>query len=268
LSGIWKFYHSSSPFEAPNGFTASGFDMSDWHDIQVPGMWQLQNYGRPQYINVMFPFPCDPPNAPFEHNQTGCYVRLFTLPLELRGENLRLRFEGVDSAFHVFLNGHEIGYSQGSRNHSEFDITSLVNNNGENILGVRVYQYCDGSYIEDQDQWRMSGIFRDVFLVAFPRVAIEDFHIKAALDEFYKDGVLSIKVKTTGAGTLKVDLLDDNKSHIKSVTEDIDSGSTIEIPVKGPQKWTAETPYLYHLVMHFGHQVIAHRIGKLCSLSH
>ncbi len=167
LSGTWKFHYANSPFDAPDGFASPKYDTSSWPDVKVPGMWQLQGYGRPQYTNVIYPFPVDPPNVPFDDNPTGSYVRTFTVPKHYAGQQVRLRFEGVDSAFRVFVNGKEIGYSQGARNPSEFEVTNAVHASGENTLAVQVYQFCDGSYIEDQDQWWLSGIFRDVYLLAF-----------------------------------------------------------------------------------------------------
>lgn len=159
LSGIWKFQHAYSPFEAPEGFEAPSFDPSSWSDIAVPGMWQLQGFGKgPHYTNVQYPIPVDPPNVSFTENETGSYVRTFKVPGDLKGKQIRLRFEGVDSSFHVWVNGTEVGYSQGSRNPDEFDITALVDQEGENTLAVRVYQFCDGTYIEDQDQWWLSGM--------------------------------------------------------------------------------------------------------------
>ena len=152
LSGIWKFHLSKNPFEAPEGFFTPEYDVSQWGSIAVPGMWQLQGYGQgPWYTNVAYPFPVDPPNVPFEKNETGSYIHKFAVPASFRDHQLRLRFDGVDSAFHVWVNGKEVGYSQGSRNASEFDISDLVNTEGEeNTLAVRVYQWCDGSYLEDQ----------------------------------------------------------------------------------------------------------------------
>lgn len=159
LSGIWKFQHAYSPFEAPENFQSPSFDTSKWSDIAVPGMWQLQGFGKgPQYTNVVYPIPVDPPNVPFTENETGSYVRRFRVPEELRNGQIRLRFEGVDAAFHVWVNGEEVGYSQGSRNPDEFDVTAVVDRDGENTLAVRVYQFCDGTYIEDQDQWWLSGM--------------------------------------------------------------------------------------------------------------
>lgn len=159
LSGTWKFQHSWSPFEAPEGFESPSFDTSSWNDIAVPGMWQLQGFGKgPQYTNVQFHIPVDPPNVSFTDNETGSYVKNFRIPDGLKGNQIRLRFEGVDSSYHVWVNGKAVGYSQGSRNPDEFDITEFVDQDGDNTIAVRVYQLCDGSYIEDQDQWWLSGM--------------------------------------------------------------------------------------------------------------
>ena len=261
LNGTWKFNHVNSPFQAPDDFASPNFDASKWDDISVPSMWQLQGYGHPHYTNVMFPFPVDPPNVPFDNNQTGTYVRTFRIPTNFEGQKLRLRFEGVDSAFHVFVNGTEIGYSQGARNPSEFDVTSVVNLSGENTLAVRVYQFCDGSYIEDQDQWWLSGIFRNVFLIAFPIVAIEDFHVRTLLDDNYQHASLSVNVELCGEGRLDIELLDADE---KTILQDSKTGSGLvqfEIPVKEPYKWTAETPYLYNLILSLGDQTIAQKVG-------
>ncbi|KAF3038801.1 Beta-galactosidase (Lactase) [Didymella heteroderae] len=266
LSGTWKFEHAYSPFEAPEGFEAPSYDTSKWNDITVPGMWQLQGYGKgPQYTNVQYHIPVDPPNVPFTENETGSYVRKFKVPEDLKNEQIRLRFEGVDSAFHVWVNGKEIGYSQGSRNPDEFDITSVVNKDGENTLAVRVYQHCDGTYIEDQDQWWLSGIFRDVFLVGFSREArIENVFVQTLLDSSYVDAELKIKVNTSGAGKVSVKLFDAEQKTIASEELDANTGSTADfrISVNDPLKWTAESPNLYHLVVSLNStQYVAHRVG-------
>lgn len=151
LNGIWKFKLEKYPEEPAREFFKSSFDASRWGDIIVPGIWQLQGYGKgPQYTNVLYPWPADPPHIPFDDNETGHYIRTFKIPNKFKDHQLRLRFEGVDSSFHVWLNGEEIGYSQGSRNPSEFDVTKFVDENKENTIAVRVYQRCDGSYLEDQ----------------------------------------------------------------------------------------------------------------------
>lgn len=154
LNGLWDFHYATSPQLAPSPEETSG---KDWHSIAVPGHWQLQGYGHPHYTNVVFPFPVNPPFVITE-NPTGSYKRRFYVPQAWdKAGQLRLRFEGVDSAFHLFINGREVGYSQGSRNAAEFDVSEFVERDTENTLLVRVYQWCDGSYIEDQDQWWLSG---------------------------------------------------------------------------------------------------------------
>ncbi|KAF2630794.1 glycoside hydrolase family 2 protein [Macroventuria anomochaeta] len=266
LSGTWKFEHAYSPFEAPESFEAPSYDTSKWSDIAVPGMWQLQGFGKgPQYTNVQYHIPVDPPNVPFTENETGSYVRKFSVPEDLKSGQIRLRFEGVDSAFHVWVNGKEIGYSQGSRNPDEFDVTPVVDKDGENTLAVRVYQHCDGTYIEDQDQWWLSGIFRDVFLVGFPSESrIENVFAQSLLDSSYTNAELKVKVSTTGTGKVSVKLLDAENQTIASEEADANTGSTTDfsISVKDPLKWTAESPNLYHLVASLDSaQHVAHRIG-------
>ena len=255
LSGTWRFHLANSPFESPPGFEATGFDNSSWSDIDVPGMWQLQGFGRgPQYTNVQFPFFVDPPIPPYTDNESGSYITHFTIPERLKNDQLRLRFEGVDSAFHVWLNGQMIGYSQGSRNPAEFDITEYVNPTGENTLAVRVYQFCDGSYIEDQDQWWLSGIFRDVFLLGFPSdCRLEDLTIRTEFDGSYSDATLRVEVDVSGAGIIGLKLQDALGSEVATASKKHESmgRGTVNflIPLKQPWHWTAETPYRYELIV-------------------
>ncbi|KAI1173397.1 glycoside hydrolase family 2 protein [Nemania sp. FL0916] len=266
LSGTWKFNLANNPFEGPAGFEDPAFDTSKWDDTPVPSMWQLNGYGKgPHYTNVNFPIPVDPPNAPFTENETGHYVRKFTVNKMLRNSQLRLRFEGVDSAYHVWVNGKEVGYHQGSRNPAEFDITSIVDQAGENTVAVKVYQYCDGTYIEDQDQWRMSGIFRDVYLVAFPSQSrVEDLFIQTKLDENYIDAELKVRVDVTGSCEMQVGLYNPEKQPaIATRSKNTDGGSVdFSFKVKNPEKWTAESPTLYHLVLNLnGTSFISQRVG-------
>ncbi|KAH4071412.1 lactase [Parastagonospora nodorum] len=266
LSGTWKFEHAYSPFEAPEGFEAPSFDTSKWSDIAVPGMWQLQGFGKgPQYTNVQYQIPVDPPNVSFTENETGSYVKKFKIPQELQSGQIRLRFEGVDAAFHVWVNGKEVGYSQGSRNPDEFDITSLVDLNGENVLAVRVYQLCDGTYIEDQDQWWLSGIFRDVLLIGFPKESrIDNVFAQTLLDSSYTDADLKVKVSAIGSGKVTVKVLDAQKKIVATADAEVNNGGSTDfsIPVKNPLKWTAESPNLYHLVVSLGsEQFVTQRIG-------
>lgn len=259
LSGTWKFSFAKNPFEAPEDFASPDYDVSKWDEVKVPGMWQLQGFGHPHYTNIDYPFPANPPYISYNDNPTGSYVRKFTVPPGFRGKRLRLRFEGVDSAFHIFLNGIEVGYSQGARNPSEFDISGVVDESRENTLAVRVYQFCDGSYIEDQDQWWLSGIFRDVFLLAFEKVSIKDFHVKTLMDDNYGDAMLSVKVEADGCADGYLELLDEAKRPV--VWERIRGSTSLCLMIKSPGKWTAETPHLYHLVISIGDQIVAQRIG-------
>lgn len=265
LSGTWKFHLSDSPFEAPTAFEATSYDSSRWADVQVPGMWQMQGFGKgPHYTNVQFPFYVDPPNPPYVENECGSYVTHFRVPEQLQGHQLRLRFEGVDSGFHVYINGQEVGYSQGARNPSEWDVTSFVKEGQDNVLAVRVYQFTDGSYIEDQDQWWLSGIFRDVFLLGFPKESrFEDFSVQTLLDDKYEDATLKVTASIYGSGEVTMKLLDASGAEIARQSERASSGDMkFSIAVKNPHKWTAETPYLYSLVLSLGdNQFVSHRVG-------
>ncbi|KAL1960098.1 hypothetical protein VTO42DRAFT_270 [Malbranchea cinnamomea] len=246
LNGKWDFHYAPSPVHAPDPTEKD----TEWSTITVPGHWQLQGYGAPHYTNVVYPFPVRPPFVPSE-NPTGTYRRIFRVPASWDASSqLRLRFEGVDSAYHVWVNGVQVGYSQGSRNAAEFDISEHVKRDGPNELFVRVYKWSDGSYIEDQDQWWMSGIFRDVYLLAFPSpVRIENFNITTKFDSTYTDAQLNVVVMfpPKSSGALKAWLYD-GTTEIKSIELAVDNTneSTLQIPVKNPKKWTAETPYLYN----------------------
>ncbi|KAH8430721.1 uncharacterized protein LDX57_008383 [Aspergillus melleus] len=261
LNGAWKFHYALSPFEAPD------WDIDNpelWDDITVPGMWQLQGYGHPQYTNVNYPFPVDPPNVPLE-NETGSYWRKFTVPdsWNLENHNVRLRFEGVDSAYHVWINGTQVGYSQGSRNAAEFDITSLLKEErvAINTVAVRVYKYCDGTYIEDQDQWWLSGIFRDVYLIAFPREGISDFTIDTSLDDTFTQADVTATIETHGNADPVTFKLISPDGNLLGETTGRDKALTIQASGKDLKLWSAEQPALYTVFLSCGTQVIPQRIG-------
>ncbi|KAL2020394.1 hypothetical protein VTK56DRAFT_8437 [Thermocarpiscus australiensis] len=268
LSGNWLFHLSKSPFQGPTDFhqytPEELVSSQDWgpQTIAVPGMWQLQGYGKgPQYTNLNFPFPVDPPRVPIDDNECGRYVRAFHLSDQDRDHQLRLRFEGVDAAFSVWVNHREVGYSQGSRNPSEFDITPFVRFGCANYLHVEVYQRCDGSYVEDQDQWWLSGIFRDVWLHKFPEIHFEDVHIQTVLDDNYRDATLCVDVKLNSGANVTLSLLDAEAEEIVERTKAGDASVRFEIPVTNPHKWTAETPYLYQLVLSIPGCALAERVG-------
>ncbi|MEI8315257.1 MAG: glycoside hydrolase family 2 TIM barrel-domain containing protein [Verrucomicrobiota bacterium] len=226
LNGNWKFHFAPTPAEAPVSFK----DVTGWADIPVPSCWQMHGYGRPHYTNVQFPFPVDPPHVPTE-NPTGTYVRDFFVGDDWNGRQIRLRFEGVDSAFHVWINGREVGFSKGSRLPAEFDVTKLVRT-GNNQIAVRVVQWSDGSYMEDQDMWWLSGIFRDVCLIAMPATHIADIHVHAPADG-------KLKVNTTLAG---------DTAGCKVTTKLLDHAGHVVKP-QPPRLWSAEDPYLYTLLV-------------------
>lgn len=262
LSGVWKFHHSANPFEAPDQFENPTHGTSNWKYIRVPGHWQLQGWGKPHYSNINYIIPVDPPNVPFDANETGSYVTKFSVPTNFTDEQLRLRFEGVDSAFHVYVNGVMVGYSQGSRNPAEFDIMSTVKMEEENVLAVRVYQFCDGTYLEDQDQWRMSGIFRDVLLLAFPKDHIKDFQVQTLLDGDFKNAHLKVKVTTEGGGLIGLKLLDSRGVTIATESmQGSDHPTVFNIAMTEPKKWSAEDPYLHKLILSFVGRFIAQNIG-------
>ncbi|MCJ1389846.1 hypothetical protein MMC18_002703, partial [Xylographa bjoerkii] len=250
LNGSWKFHYAPTPIHAPKVDNA-GTETAQWDDIEVPGHWQLQGHGIPQYTNVIYPFPVAPPFVPTD-NPTGTYRRSFTVPESWETSlQLRLRFDGVDSAFHVFMNGNEIGYSQGSRNPAEFDVTSAVTREKPNEVVVRVYQWSDGSYIEDQDQWWLSGIFRDVHLLGVPSDnRVDDFFVNTTFDSNYENAVLTLKLKLKLERPCKIELLlkdQDDEVCFETTAQATKKELDLDFPIENPSAWTAEEPYLYTL---------------------
>ncbi len=262
LNGDWKFHYAPTPREAPSKFFEENFDTAEWGTIQVPGNWQMQGHGYPHYTNVQYPFPVDPPRVPTE-NPTGSYRRDFVVDEGWIGRRILLRFDGVDSAFTVWVNGREVGFSKGSRLPAEFDITALVQA-GYNTLAVRVHQWSDASYCEDQDMWWLSGIFRDVSLIALAPVHVYDVTVQTDFDAEFRDAVLNLQVLlqngTDQAGTgyrVEAALADAEGRQVfkKSVAKGVDmpaSGSRLchfKAPIPAPRKWSAEDPCLYQLMV-------------------
>ncbi|KAJ5958728.1 Glycoside hydrolase family 2 N-terminal [Penicillium vulpinum] len=256
LNGNWEFNMSRSPPEAPEPSDKTSDE--DWSSIVVPGHWQLQGWGRPNYTNTQFPIPVCPPFAPTE-NPTGTYRRNFQVPAEWKSNHpeIRLRFDGVDSAYHVWVNKSLVGYAQGSRNSSEFDVTPFLQE-GDNEVFVRVYQWSDATYIEDQDQWWLSGIFRDVTLIAFPAAdRLNDWFIRTDLDSEYKNATLlaTINYQVSEQSTIALNLIEsvDGNRHVITSTEctvePATSAVEFSLPVANPKKWTAEQPNLYEVEM-------------------
>ncbi|NMB12955.1 MAG: DUF4981 domain-containing protein [Firmicutes bacterium] len=261
LNGRWEFHLAANPALVPQGFQEPNHDAAEWDKLPVPSNWQLAGYGRPHYTNVQYPFPVDPPRVPTE-NPTGCYRRYFSLPPGWENRRVVLCFEGADSAFYVWVNGEMVGFSKGSRLPAEFDITQYVQP-GQNLLAVQVMQWSDGSYLEDQDMWWLSGIFRDVYIYATSPIHVFDLTVRTQLDAAYKDAILEIEAsihnyteaKVTGH-KFTISLLDDSGDRaFEPQSQDVEiegTGDTkveFRIAVDSPRKWTAETPYLYRLLV-------------------
>lgn len=247
LNGEWKFKYLTAPEYSPNGFEQPEYDTESWDKIEVPSCWQLKGYDHMHYTDVLYLFPLNPPYVPTE-NPTGIYKRDFTVEKERLGEDVILRFDGADSAYDVWVNGIHAGYSKVSRLPAEFDITSYIKE-GKNHVAVRVYKWSDGTYLEDQDMWWYSGIYRNVTLLYRPKVRIEDCRIHATLDDTYTDGILNASVKMTGTGgTLTWELFDQDGIKVSGgSTPNEGKEALLEAEVKNVHSWTAETPCLYTL---------------------
>lgn len=251
LNGVWKFCYLPMPSMVPQDFWHNDHDDSGWDSLTVPSNWQMEGYGYPHYTNVIYPFPVDPPKVATE-NPTGLFRRTFTLPDDWEDSNLFLRFEGVDNVFSVWVNGIEIGMSKGSRLPAEFDITK-ASVKGINTIAVKVLQWSDSSYIEDQDMWWLSGIFRDVYIIARPQTYIQDFFVKGLLDAALEDGNLDVSLKianVSGGLILETKLFDLEGNIVISASDTLLSEQVkINLDVSKPEKWSAETPYLYRLLL-------------------
>ncbi len=263
LNGKWSFALVDGPEKAPESFYASDFDDTQWDQINVPGHWQLQGYDRPIYTNSQFPFTPDYPRVP-KDNPTGLYRTSFTIDSSWEGRKVFIGFGGVDSAFYLWINGQMIGYSQDSRLPAEFDITPYVTC-GENTLAAKVIRWSDGTYLEDQDMWWLSGIYRDVYLYSTPAVYLQDYFVKTLFDQDYQDSVLSVEVKLQNSenqvqaaygieGFLydpygqKLEL---NGLSLKDIELRPKQSKIVVLNTKvtKPLKWSSEKPHLYTLVL-------------------
>lgn len=269
LNGKWKFKYVAGTSSGPGSseFQAKDFNDSGWNDIRVPLSWEMANYGKPVYTNVGYPFSNNPPNANSgmsqygvtDHNATGFYRRTINIPATWKDKRVFVHFDGVYSAAVVWVNGKYVGYSQSSNTDAEFDITGFVET-GDNQLSVRVYRWCDGSYLEGQDMWHLSGIHRDVYLVAMPKVFVADHYITSSLSSDATSGSMTVKMKVdnrdnvSATKTLQVSLLDRDGKQIGSGTQTYTGTSTDEktITLSGLSSlhpWSAEDPYLYTVVV-------------------
>ena len=246
LNGVWKFHYAMNPAEAVAGFEAAGFDCSGWDDIEVPGHIQLQGYGRPQYTNVQYPWDgletLEPPGVPQRFNPVASYLRTFTLDRSLAGgERLSVSFLGAESAVAVWLNGIWIGYGTDTFTPSEFDLTEALVD-GENTLAVQVFRFSAGSWIEDQDFYRFSGLFRDVVLYRRPAVHAEDIQVMTEVADDLAEAVVSVRVTLAGRGSVRATL-----AGVDGLTDAGDGTLTVRVPA--PRLWSVEDPHLYDLVI-------------------
>ena len=267
LNGQWKFSFVETPDQRITNFYEEDFDHSEWDDIKVPAHWQLQGYDYPQYTNVRYPWEdtedIQPPFAPTQYNPVGQYVQTFSIPAGWQDQPVYINFQGVESAFYVWLNGDLVGYSEDTFTPAEFDLTPYLID-GENKLAVEVYRWSDASWLEDQDFWRMSGIFRDVYLYSTPHIHIRDFTVVTELDHEYKDADLKIKADITNYYEEKVEglnfqamLYDQEHQQVfdKPIEVGVNSSQTDSIQIEtsklieNPLKWSAEHPHLYTLVL-------------------
>lgn len=256
LNGTWKFNYVPNPEERPLDFYKTGYDVSAWSDIKVPGPWDMQGFGTPIYTNIRFPFEPNPPfiKGRFDNgNPVGSYKTTFTIPADWNGKEVIIRMGAVSSAYYIWVNGKKVGYAQDSYLASEFNLTNYLVK-GENSLAIQVFRWSDGSYLEDQDGWRMSGIIRDVDLFATPKTCIRDFFIKPDLDATYTNGSLTIDVDVLNPGkqkyTIEATVLDGEKK-ISSFTQSVQNKASVTFTKAfvNPKKWTLETPNLYNVVL-------------------
>ena len=266
-NGNWKFHWVRKPADRPLDFWKIDYNAGDWAEIPVPSNWQLEGYGIPMYLNYQYPPSVKtwfPPRIDKKYNPVGSYRTEFEISKGWANRQIFIHFAGVKSAFYIWVNGEKVGYSQGSMMPAEFNITELVKS-GKNLLAVEVYRWSDGSYLECQDMWRFSGIYRDVFLYSTPSLHIRDLFVFCDLDEAYKDAKLHIRAKIRNYSSqnlenysLEITLLNSDKQIVgketlakSEVTVSAGQEAVIElsVDVKDPKKWTAETPYLYQVVL-------------------
>ncbi len=262
LNGTWKFHFAGTPEGTPPDFFMEGYNDSEWDTIHVPSNWEMQGFGDPLFRNVQTPFPPDPPRVPREYNPTGSYRKVFYLPDSWNDREVFLRMEKTASASFVWINGKQVGYNEGAQEPAEYNITRYLKD-GENTIAVNVYKYSDGYYLEDQDYWRLAGIFDDVWLYAAPKTHIFDWHATTDLDDAYTNATLSLtmvvknfSVRSGDGFSVRTTLYDPENRAVKVITSgkfslQAGSGQTVKISgqISSPAKWSAEFPNLYVLIM-------------------
>ena len=255
LNGTWKFQYYNSIYDIQESFFEKDYDTEKFDEIQVPSVWQMEGYDTHQYTNIRYPFPFDPPYVP-QDIPCGAYVHTFVYHKDENAPKALLNFEGVDSCFYVWINGSYVGYSQVSHMTSEFDITDLLQD-GENTIAVLVMKWCDGSYLEDQDKFRMSGIFRDVYILKRPEQAISDYYIKTKIEDLL--ATVELDVKFYSSANVKISIEDKNGA-VVAVGSIAEEGIAV-LEIASPELWNTENPYLYKLILETENEVIVDHIA-------
>ena len=255
LNGTWKFQYYNSIYDIQESFFEKDYDTENFDEIQVPSVWQMAGYDTHQYTNIRYPFPFDPPYVP-QDIPCGAYAHTFDYHKDENAPKAFLNFEGVDSCFYVWVNGSYVGYSQVSHMTSEFDITDLLQD-GKNTIAVLVMKWCDGSYLEDQDKFRMSGIFRDVYILKRPEQAISDYHIKTKIEDMLAK--IELDVKFYSPANVKISIEDKNGA-VVAVGSIAEEGTAV-LEIASPELWNTENPYLYKLILETENEVIVDHIA-------
>ena len=255
LNGTWKFQYFNSIYDIQDSFFEKNYDTENFDEIQVPSVWQMAGYDTHQYTNIRYPFPFDPPYVP-QDIPCGAYVHTFEYSRDEKAPKSFLNFEGVDSCFYVWINGSYIGYSQVSHMTSEFEVTDVLQD-GTNTVAVLVMKWCDGSYLEDQDKFRMSGIFRDVYILKRPKQAISDYHIKTRIEDMLAK--VEIEMKFYSPLNVKISIEDRNGAVV--VLGSIAEEGTAVLEIASPELWNTENPYLYKLILETENEVIVDHIA-------
>ena len=269
LHGNWAFNWVQSADQRPTGFWNPGFDDKGWDTMVVPGIWELNGYGDPIYVNTGYAwrnqFQSNPPEVPVYNNHVGSYRREFAIPASWSGKDVIMHIGSATSCIYVWVNGKFVGYSEDSKLEAEFDITKYIKAGQKNLIAMQIFRWCDGTYLEDQDFFRSSGIARDCYLYARSKARIEDIRATPDLDAQYRNGVLNVEVTFKGnAGTANLELLDANGRQVATATVKSSSKggkATASMAVNNPEKWTAETPYLYTLKASAGGEIIPVKVG-------
>ncbi|MHA6485459.1 glycoside hydrolase family 2 TIM barrel-domain containing protein [Paenibacillus sp. strain BS8-2] len=260
LNGSWKFQYHSSVHEVKDAFYENTYTAHEsWNSLIVPSCWQTNGYDQLHYTNVNYPIPYDPPFVP-DDNPAGAYVRDFNLSSDWQSKQTHIVFEGVNACFYLWVNGEFVGYSQGSRVPAEFDLSEYVKT-GRNRLAVLVLKWCDGTYLEDQDLWRYSGIYRDVYLVSREKSHVRDAFVKPELNDGFSQGTVSVELDTTGELSVRTELYNSDGSLVGKNDAVLSGQGTIVLNVEQPQLWNAEQPRLYDLYVFAGAEVLLFRIG-------